>query len=169
MQVSIIVAVSADGFIARDAHELTTTWNSKEDRKIFVELTKRAGVFVLGGNTYRTFGHALPGRRKIVYSRSVINEPGIETTQEAPADLIARLSADGFTELAVCGGTAIYDMFLRAGLVTDIYLTIEPVLFGKGLSLVESSLDVPLQLVESRALNANTLLIHYRIATSNHL
>ena len=162
MKVSIVAAVSADGFIARNDHELAD-WSSKEDKKVFVELTKRAGVMIMGGNTYRTIGRALPGRRNIVYSRQAILQDGIETTQEAPAALLERLAREGYAEVAICGGRAIYDMFLQAGLVTDLYLTLEPTLFGVGITLAAASLHVTLRLAESTKLNDDTLLLHYEV------
>jgi len=162
MRVSIIAAVSADGFIAREHNELAN-WSSKEDKKLFVELTKRAGVMVMGGVTYRTIGRALPGRRNIVYSRTVINQEGIETTQEEPSALVWRLQKEGFSELAVCGGAAIYDMFLRAGVVTDVYLTIEPVFFGTGISLFKTPCDVRLTLAECKQLTPDVTLFHYTV------
>lgn len=163
MRVSIIAAISADGFIAREQNELAN-WTSKEDKKLFVELTKRAGVMVMGGTTYRTIGRALPGRRNIVYSRSPIDQDGIEATQEAPADLIKRLEKDGFSEVTICGGSAIYDMFLQAGLVTDIYLTVEPLLFGSGVSLARSGLKTHMSVVETRKLTPDVLFVHYAVA-----
>lgn len=162
MRVSIIAAISADGFIAREHNELAN-WTSKEDKKMFVTLTKRAGVMVMGGATYRTIGRALPGRRNIVYSRQKIAQEGIETTQEAPEMLLARLEKEGFDEVAICGGSAIYDMFLSAGLVTDVYLTIEPLLFGAGIPLARSSLQTRMRLQETRQLTPDVLFVHYSV------
>lgn len=162
MKVSLIAAISADGFIARGNHELAD-WSSKEDKKVFVRLTKRAGVMVMGGNTYRTIGRALPGRRNIVYSRQAISQEGIETTQEAPAALLERLAREGHGEVAICGGRAIYNMFLQAGLITDIYLTVEPTLFGAGITLAAGSLRARLRLAEHTLLNDDTLLLHYEV------
>ena len=152
--------MSVDGFIARTNNELAD-WTSKEDKRLFIELTKRAGVIVMGGNTYRTIGKALPGRRNIVYSRHSIVQDGIEVTDESPKSLIARLEKEGCKELAVCGGATIYSMFLNAGVVDELYLTIEPILFGAGIALLESPADVPLKLIESRLISANILLAHY--------
>lgn len=162
MRVFLIAALSADGFIARDTHELAN-WTSKEDKKLFVELTKRAGVFVMGSTTYRTLGRPLPGRKNIIYSRHNIADEGIEVTQESPQDLVERLTREGYSELAVCGGRAIYDMFLHAGVVNELYLTVEPVLFGRGITLASSLTDTALQLKECRQLNANTVSLHYTV------
>lgn len=163
MKVFIIAALTADGFIAHTEKDTSTNWTSDEDRKLFVRLTKRAGVFVMGSTTYRTIGRALPGRRNIVYSRTKIAQEGIETTSETPAALIQRLEAEGYDELAICGGTTIYDMFLQADVVDELYLTIEPVLFGTGLPLIKTARDIPLKLIESTLLNADTLLVHYEV------
>ncbi len=162
MKVSIVAAMSADGFIAHGHNEFAG-WSSSEDKKVFYKITKRAGVLVVGSNTYKTFPKALPGRRNIVYTRGTIEQDDIETTAEAPADLLKRLEQDGYEEVAIIGGATIYDMFLRAGLVTDIYLTIEPVLFGAGISLATDTLDVPLHVVDTKMLNDNVILMHYEV------
>lgn len=162
MQVSIVATVSADGFIARGHNELAD-WSSKADKKLFVELTKRSGVMIMGSTTYKTIGRALPGRRNIVYSRGIIDQEGIETTSEAPAELLKRLEREDCQEVSICGGATIYDMFLRAGLVTDIYLTISPLLFGTGISFLTDTLDVQLVLKDSQLLDANSMLLHYEV------
>lgn len=162
MNVFIVAAVSADGFIARGASELVD-WTSKEDKKVFVELTQRAGVMVFGSTTFRTFNRALPGRRNIVYSHDPIDVEGVETTQEAPAELIARLASEGHNELAICGGSAIFDMFMQAGVVDEIYLTVVPTLFGTGVPLLQTPIQQELSLKSQRNLNDDVMLLHYGV------
>lgn len=161
MKVFVIAAVSADGYIGSDSSHTSLEWTSKEDTKLFVRLTKEAGVVVVGGNTYRTIGKALPGRRTIVYSHAKIEQAGVETTSASPQELVARLEREGHTQLAVCGGQAIYDMFLRAGVVDELYLTVEPLLFGTGLPL--TTVRANLELLDTEKLNDNTILLHYKI------
>ena len=60
MKVFIIAAISADGFIAKDPKEPSTSWTSLVDKKHFSEITKRAGTVVMGAKTYETIGKALP-------------------------------------------------------------------------------------------------------------
>lgn len=163
----IIVAQTADGFIAKNSgHE--ATWTSKEDKKRFVEITKRAGVMVMGLNTFNTFPSPLPGRLHIVYSPDENardnNIPGVvEYTKDSPVDLIKKLEERGFTEVAICGGTTIYTMFMKSGLVETIYLTIEPKLFGKGMGIFNEDLDFNLELVNSNATENGTLLLEYKV------
>jgi len=163
MKVFIIAAITANGYIAHEAEEISTDWTSKEDKKLFVELTKKAGVFVMGSTTFKTIGRALPGRRNIVYSRSPVEVEGVETTTESPTELVARLEREGHTELAVCGGASIYDMFLQAGVVDELYLTIEPILFAGGIPLLKHGADKKLALLDHKPLNDHTLLVHYEV------
>jgi dihydrofolate reductase len=163
----IIVAQTADGFIAKNSgHE--ATWTSREDKKRFVEITKRAGVMVMGLNTFKTFPSPLPERLHIVYSpdddASKDNIEGVvEYTKDTPADLIKKLEERGFTEVAICGGTTIYTMFMKSGLVETIYLTIEPKLFGKGMGIFNEDLDISLELVSEEITESGTILAEYRV------
>jgi dihydrofolate reductase len=162
MKVFLIAAISADGFIARVTDELAD-WTSKEDKKLFVELTKRAGVMVMGRTTFETIGRALPGRKTIVYTHQSLNVPGVEVTDETPANLVHRLHHEGTQELAICGGSAIYTQFMAAGVVDELYLTVEPTLFGTGVPLFADALNVELQLLDTKLLNDNVTLLHYEV------
>lgn len=164
MKTFIIAALTADGFIGRDSGH-TADWTGGEDKKVFVRLTKEAGVMVMGSRTLATIGRALPGRRTIVYTRNSagIHPEGVETTDESPAVLLKRLEEEGTHAVAICGGTSIYDLFLRAGLVDELYLTITPHLFGRGLPLFTDVLDVSLHLLESDTLADGSILLHYAI------
>lgn len=164
MKVFLLIALTADGLIGRDAHHLAD-WSSREDKKLFVRLTKEAGVIVFGSNTFETIGRALPGRRMIVYTShpEKITAEGIETTMEAPADLVKRMTAEGAHGLAVCGGASIYTQFMKAGVVDELHLTIEPVLFGRGMTLFSDELEARLQLLEVSKLNDNAIHLHYAV------
>jgi dihydrofolate reductase len=61
MKVFVIAALSADGFIAQ-AEDHVADWTGTEDKKLFVQLTKEAGIMVMGSKTLATIGRALPGR-----------------------------------------------------------------------------------------------------------
>ena len=158
----LIAAVSADGFIAQDAQQSSFKWTSPEDKKRFIELTKRAGVVVMGSTTYATLPHPLKDRVNIVYSHSKTFE-GAESTQKSPEELLKELESRGFKEAALCGGSHIYSMFMDAGLVDRIYLTIEPVLFGKGITLFNGPLTCRLKLENSSTTPTGTVLLEYSV------
>ena len=162
----LIAAVSADGFIARDPEASSTTWTSPEDKKRFVALTKAAGVCVMGSKTWQTFGRQpLKERLNIVYSRQHFTDlpVGVETTNKTPADLLRELEDRGFREVAICGGASVYTLFLKAGLIDRLYITIEPVLFGRGIKLFEEIPEVRLELIETERTATGTLFLTYEV------
>ncbi len=165
MKVVLIAAITVDGFIGKTADHLAD-WTGGADKKLFVRVTKEAGVIVMGSTTFATIGRALPGRRTIVYTTKPrkIKAKDVETTQESPAKLVARLTQEGATGLAVCGGASIYAQFMAAGVVDELYITVAPVLFGTGVPLFsgEEDLQQRLRLVEQSQLDDNTMLLHYR-------
>lgn len=165
MRIFMIAAVTADGFIGRHAaHE--AGWTTKEDKRTFVELTKEAGTMIFGSTTFKTIGRALPGRRMIVMTSQPDNQSAtedVEFSSESPTDLINRLEGEGVQAIAICGGAKIYTAFMQAGLIQEVYLTVEPILFGTGISLFAAELDQKLELITSQPLNQHTLLQHYKV------
>ncbi|GAC1386847.1 MAG: dihydrofolate reductase [Candidatus Saccharimonadales bacterium] len=164
MNVFIIAALTADGFIAEHSDH-PADWTSREDKQLFVDLTKQAGVMVMGSRTFATIGRALPDRQTIVYTNhpESITVPGVQTTDLPPKQLLDQIQGTSANAVAICGGSSIYRQFLGADVVDELFLTIEPVLFGQGVTLVDQALEIKLSLMESRPLNQSTVLLHYKI------
>ena len=166
MKITLIAAISADGKIAQNAGQSSLDWTSKEDTRFFVEKTKEIGAVVMGRKTFETIGKALPGRRTIVMSHvsPPHREEGsgvVEWTSESVPDLVARLKSENVPVLAVCGGATVYSQFLAAGLVDELFLTVEPVLFGEGVPLASGFGRIDLKLVESKPLGGG-ILLHFK-------
>ncbi len=157
----IIAAITADGFIAKnDRHP--AFWTSKEDKKRFVDLTKRAGVVVMGSKTFATLPRPLKERVNIVYSRTKKYE-GAETTHISPEELLKELDGRGIKEVAICGGGEIYTMFMKAAVVDTLHLTVEPILFGTGIKLFNADMLYHLKLVSSAQAENGALLLEYKV------
>lgn len=162
MKTFIIAALTADGFIAKSSSHLAN-WTSKEDKDFFTKLTKKAGVIVMGLNTYKTIGRPLPQRQNIVYAPLTERISGVEITQRDPKELLDRFERQGQKEIAIIGGANIYTQFLKAGLIDEIYLTIEPLMFGQGMNLLAEELDVKLELKNTKKINDNAVLLRYKV------
>ena len=164
MKVFIVAAITVDGFIARHVDELAD-WTSGEDKRQFVRLTKGAGTMVMGATTFKTIGRALPDRETVVYTSKPdeFRMEHVEPTSETPERLVGRLRQEGRQALAVCGGASIYTQFLQAGVVDELYLTVEPHLFGSGVALFNSSLDAELELLGMEHLNERVVSLHYAL------
>lgn len=170
MKVFIIAAMSADGYIGVTESQRSLDWRSKADARYFIETTKQAGVMVLGSTTYKTFRmrRTPPGRRLLIYTHhpETIEGDGVETTDEDPKALVARLEKEGAHALAVCGGATINSMFLASGLVSELILSVEPALFGTGIPLLKDSTSTRLSLLENRQLSDNTVLLRYAVSSN---
>ncbi len=165
MKVSLLAAISVDGRIAENSDQLAD-WTSHEDKKFFVTKTKEAGVIVMGRKTYETIGRPLPGRLNVIMTRDVSGHENIadslEYTSSKPQEILADLEQRGFVEVVIAGGAEIYSIFLREKLVTDLYLTVEPVIFGDGVPLVSGGVFQKLNLVSSEKLGEKAILLHYQ-------
>lgn len=161
MKTFIIAALTADGYIAKDENH-PAFWTSKEDKQRLVELTKRAGVVVMGSTTYKTLPRPLKERVNIVYSRSKSFE-GVEMTQKPPQELLAELEVRGFKEVAILGGSHIYNMFMKAGVIDTLYLTIEPIVFGAGIRLFKDEMLHHLKLVSSNVTEGGSVMLEYKV------
>lgn len=157
MKVILIAAMTIDGKIARDEAHFVN-WSSREDKKLFISISKRAGVLIMGHNTYKTLPAPLPGRLHIVLTSDLsdkVDRPGeVEFTNRAPVDIVEGLVARGYTEAALTGGAQINALFLKSNLVDEIWLTVEPLIFGVGLDLFRGvQFDHRAHLLEVRQLN----------------
>lgn len=170
VRVIAVAAMTADGHIARHARE-GVDWSSREDKRMFVQTTRRAGVIVMGSRTYDVLPGPLAGRLVVVLTRHpedrVAISGAVEFTSAAPTDVIADLAGRGYSEVVVGGGASVYSAFLEAGLVDELWLTIEPLLFGGGPSLVNRELPgARLRLLEMTQLAENTVQLKYRVGAS---
>lgn len=161
------MAVSADGYITKHEDALVD-WTSKEDKKLFVKLTKEAGVLVYGRKTFSFHNKALPERLNVVMTREpnkYESIPGeLEFTNQTARNILLDLERRGYKKAFVAGGPEINELFIKDGLVSELYLTVEPLLFGSGKRLMpETNLEVPLELVETIPLNTNTVVLHYKV------
>lgn len=172
MHTFMIASVSADGFIGRSTTESSKRWTSKEDLQFFKERTKRAKACVVGYTTFTTFARVLPDRVFYVLTRDPAKlasfDPAVvRPVNCSPAELVSQVKADGFSELAVCGGASVYQQYLAAGVVDTLYLSYEPIVFGAGIPLFGKPLEQQLTLTDLTKLNNNTVLHEYAVVRGN--
>lgn len=174
MKITLIMVSSLDGVIAKNKDHNAFTWTSKEDKAHFLEKTKEIGVVVMGGNTFQASGRSnYPGRVAYVLTYNPENyEMGenVFALSGTPQSVASELRGKGHEHVALIGGAQVNRDFLSAGLVDDIYLTIEPIMFGSGLHLLDDQdLKINLKLLESKKLNENgTILLHYEVINGSN-
>ena len=171
----VFMATSLDGFIARRDHALD--WliertNPEEDHGYEAFIDTVDGV-IMGRATFNTvlglgaWPYAIP---VIVASSSLTEDdippelsPNVKLTQLAPRQLMQSLSDAGWTRAYVDGGRLVQS-FLRAGLISEITLTMIPVLLGDGRRLFgETETDIDLELREAKSFPTGLVQLHYRV------
>jgi len=168
MEVILLMVQSVDGKIAKNSKHNSISWSSKEDTKHFVKLTKEIGTIIMGSNTFESYGQkVLPGRRNIImtsHPERYEKKEGVEFFSGTATKLVQDLAEEGVDRVILAGGTSINTAFLEARLINEIYLTIEPIIFGDGMALFNKEMDnINLKLLSTSKLNQNTLLLHYKV------
>ena len=165
MKVILVMALTLDGVIGRNSKD-PVDWTGKADKKKFVEITKEAGVVIYGSTTYDSIGRPLPKRKNVVLTRNkerVSEFDNLVYTDKDPEDILQDLEQEGYTSAALIGGSTINSIFAKKNLIDEIYITIVPKLFGKGLSLFNEELDLDLQLQEMETIDEGYILLKYSV------
>lgn len=122
---------------------------------------------VVGRNTYKAAAMRLRQRNTYVLSsrlKTLVHRGSVTFVNPVRCRL-AKLLAK-YKSVAVLGGGAVYCFMLESNLLDDIFVTFEPLIFGRGREMfVGGTQTARVTLVSIKRLNrTGTLLLHYRIA-----
>ncbi len=169
----MVAVTSLDGKLTWGDDPDIHKWTSKDDKRHFAKMRESHNLIVMGRGTYEAIKPVkpIPGKLRVVLTRKpevFRNEAAagsLEFSSESPARLVARLEKNGFGEMLVVGGGEINAAFLEADLIDEIYLTIEPYVFGVGTDFAAgANLNKKLELMDTSKLNdKGTILLHYRV------
>lgn len=175
MKLTLVVVTSSDGktYIEKYADH-HVTWASKEDQEYFFnKIINIATLIIMGRNTYESSKEIMKhreGRKRVVMTNtpekykkeSIPNQ--LEFTNENPKSLIKRLEKEGFAEAYHVGGAGSASAFFKEKLITNIYQTIEPKIFGVGVGIVDGEFEIDLKLESLEQLNQKgTILLKYAV------
>ncbi len=163
-----IAAITIDGKIAKGSGHMSD-WTSKEDKNFLRKMLDKSDVIIVGNNTYKTAIKPLSKRNCIVFSRSAgqFNSRSANLMYINPnkTDIKKLIKNLGYKKIAVLGGAQTYSYFLETNLLNEIYLTIEPLAFGTGISLFSNKKpgDYKFKLVSIKKLNKKgSVLLRYK-------
>lgn len=165
-----IAAVSIDGKIAGPKRQ-STDWTSKEDKVFLHDFLDRNDVILVGRTTYEIARKSLSKRNCIILTSRVKitlqkNTRTLFCNPKA-ANILSIIQTLGYKSVAVLGGQKVYNFCLKLGLLDEIYLTIEPVVFGAGLNLFDEKFSQikNFKFISSKKLNKQgSFVLHYRLA-----
>jgi dihydrofolate reductase len=176
MKVTLMMIESLDGRTTEGDSPAVKSWASAEDQDRFLAIRAAHDRIVMGSTTYEAVRGTLrldPNKPRVIITRNPAQyadevQPGLVFTDESPAAVVEQARQDGCQSLLLVGGAQTNARFLDARLVDELLVTIEPLLFGSGLPLVQSlQQTLQLQLISCEQLNARgTLLAHYQVQKS---
>ncbi|MFZ5391757.1 MAG: dihydrofolate reductase family protein [Patescibacteria group bacterium] len=169
MKIILCLAQTADGKIAKDSNHLAD-WTSKEDKRHFIQLTKKHKAIIMGESTFLTIGRPLPNRLNLILTQnpekyiSKQKTDHLEFINMPPYQVTKYLEQKGYESAILGGGAFTNSQFFDSDLVDEIYLTVEGIIFGEGLSLTTKlKNDINLKIIKIKKLSKKTYLIHYQI------
>jgi dihydrofolate reductase len=154
MKVSVYIATTLDGFIARKDGSLD--WLPGSDGEVdpelegedfgYAEFTSTVDVLIMGRNTYElvlSFGEWPYGDKRVIVISSTLKSlcdtlpSNVELRSCSVQELHAEMQQSGAKHLYIDGGKTIQSL-LKAELITDLILARVPVLIGEGIPLFGS-------------------------------
>ena len=152
--------------IARENGETPWSEDAWKDYYLFV---KQKGNIIVGRKTFELMQAAdefvkLGNPVTIVLSSNQKNQKGNLFFVNSPQQALELLKKKEFKEAVLGGGAKTNMSFLKNSLVDEIILTIEPLLFGKGIPLfAQEDFEAHLELIEVKKLTKNEIQLHYKV------
>ena len=166
MKVILYMAITTNGMIARK--NLETPW-SDEEFTSYYEKVKEIGNVIVGSRTYPQFLESdivsMGNPLMVVLTRSekVSSKENVVFVSSATKAL-ELIKDKGFEQALVTGGGETNKAFLETGLIDEIYLDIEPRIFGEGIPLFSpSNVELKLKLLETKKISDQTIQLHYKV------
>lgn len=175
MNISVFIATSLDGYIARRDGNIDWLMEASEAAKDedmgYESFMAMSDYLIMGRNSFEKVlsfeSWPYAGEKVIVVSKTLSaleSKPeGVEFFSGELEDLVARLRDEKCQQLYIDGGRLIQS-FLAKNLITDMTITTTPILLGSGLSLFgDLSKDIKLKLEFSKSFPSGFIQSKYRV------
>src|ERR1700759_5060214 len=137
MKTILIFVSSLDGKITKWGQPNVRLWSSHQDQDYYKKVWNESKLIVMGSATFNadTFNPS-PDHQIIImtsdpnkYKNAAVRGQ-IEFTNETPVELCSRFTKNGYPQMLVVGGPHVATSFLKEQLIDELWLTIEPKIFG---------------------------------------
>ena len=172
MKIILIFVSTLDGKVTKWGEPNVRLWSSHQDQDYYKKVWNESKLIVMGSNTFNADKFDPSASHQIIVMTShpdkykSLEIPGqIEFTNETPVDLTSRFKIKGHQQMLVVGGPHVATSFLKAQLIDELWLTIEPKIFGMGDNFAtDAKLDINLRLIHNEKVNdEGTLITKYAV------
>ena len=172
---------SLDGYVADTNGNFDWSAPDEEVHAFINDLERDAGTYLLGRRMYEVmqvwemmggpddppviqdYGQIWRGADKVVYSASLADPATARTSIERTFSPAAVRQMTASTESSISiGGATLAATALRAGLVDECQIFLNPVAVGGGLRFLPDGLNLRLDLLEERRFNNGVVYLRYR-------
>ncbi|MCC8134908.1 MAG: dihydrofolate reductase [Tannerellaceae bacterium] len=166
MKIVLIATVTANGQLLL-AENMVQVNTPPEVMGVFIQKAIEAGNLVIGHRTYQmimqtpAIKEAFTGLDIVVLSEKE-GENSDYTVVSSPEQAVNYLKTQGHRTIILAGGLQTYNSFLDKELVTDMYLSIVPVIIGNGGILKTTGNTIlNFKLAKYQILVENIIRLHY--------
>ncbi len=143
---------------------LHPTERSRADNQLF-------DTVLMGRNTYEVGSKAgitspYPTLDQYVFSRSMAEspDPQVQLVSENAAEVVRDLKQQSGKAVWLCGGGALAATLFQAGLIDQLIIKLNPVLFGSGIPLFSGGTPVTaLELTDHTPFASGHVILHYDV------
>ena len=172
MRVVCFMAMSINGIVARNRNEDVSAWTSVEDHRFFLTKVREYDAIITGRKSLNPELTYMPTYLLTHHPVAYNEYPNICCVSYTGQDLLLHLKNKGHQHIALLGGPLTNSVFFADNLVDELYITIEPIIFGQGLHFNGNNgigdYCTNWTLVDCQILNTQgTILLHYQNSTQN--
>lgn len=173
------IATSLDQFIAREDGGVDGFLATGHHITDYLDSLRAYDTVLMGRRTYeKGYEYGIqPGQpsptyahmQQMVFSSQMADSthPQLQVVREEATNFTRRLKAQPGGAIYLCGGGVLAGALMSAGLIDEVIVKINPVVFGRGLPLF-SGLDqiTPLTMLDTKVYANGVLFVRYRVGTA---
>jgi dihydrofolate reductase len=174
---------SLDGYVADEDGNFDWAAPDEEVHRFVNDLERPVGTYLYGRRMYEVmvywetaetaadhptagqdFAEIWQAADKVVYSRTLETESSGRTRieREFDPDAVAQMKASAEQDIGV-GGSDLAAQAIRAGLVDELHLFLNPVVVGGGTRALPDDVRLDLELLDELRFAGGVVYLHYRI------
>ncbi len=167
MKTVLYLGQTINGYIADEKD--STPWSKEEFAEFHSTIVKAKNIMV-GRRTYEVMDKYGEFKKcgdpfTVIITRSRKFRPRENlAVVNSPSAAVRAVKSKGFKVAFMSGGSKIATSFMEQGLIDEVWIDIEPLIFGKGVPILQKSkLNVKLRMFKTKRISNNTIQLCYKV------